>query len=59
MEISSIFGLLVLLCALGVYVGCKFLESQNEKNQGRIAKIQNELLQENYQVVSNLYECNA
>lgn len=58
-EISSIFGLLVLLCALGVYVGCKCLESQNEKNQGRIAKIQNELLQENYQAVSNLYESNA
>jgi len=58
-EISSIFGLLVLLCALGVYVGYKCLESQNEKNQGRIAKIQNELLQENYQAVSNLYESNA
>ena len=58
-EISIIFGLLVLLCSLGIYVGYKYLESQNEKMQSRIAKIQNELLQENYQAVSHLYESNA
>ena len=58
-EISIIFGLLVLLCSLGIYVGYKYLENQNEKMQSRIAKIQNELLQENYQAVSHLYESNA
>ncbi|MDE7332112.1 MAG: GHKL domain-containing protein [Lachnospiraceae bacterium] len=58
-EVSSIFGLLVVLCSLGVYVGFKYLENQNEKMQNRAAKIQNELLRENYQAVSALYESNA
>ena len=58
-EISSIFGLLAVLCSLGTYAGFKYLENQNQKMQNRTAKIQNELLQENYQAVSALYESNA
>ncbi|NBH32531.1 GHKL domain-containing protein [Clostridiaceae bacterium] len=58
-ELSSISGLTVILCGLGVYIVYSYLENRNEKIQNKIIQMQNELLQENYQTVSNLYESNA
>ena len=58
-ELSSMWGLTVVLCGLGIYIGYSYLENQKEKIRNRIAEIQNELLRENYQMVSDLYESNA
>ncbi len=58
-ELSSIWGLTVVLCGLGIYIVYSELENRNEKMRNKIAEMQNELLRENYQMVSKLYESNA
>ncbi len=58
-ELSSIWGLTVVLCGLGIYIVYSYLENRNEKIRNRMAEMQNELLRENYQMVSDLYESNA
>lgn len=58
-ELSSIWGLTVVLCGLGIYIVYSCQENRNEKIRNKIAEMQNELLRENYQMVSDLYESNA
>jgi signal transduction histidine kinase len=58
-EMSSVWGLTVVICGMGIYSGYRELENQNEKMRSQMAEIQNKLLRENYQMVSHLYENNA
>ena len=50
-ELSSIWGLTVVLCGLGIYIVYSCQENRNEKIRNKIAEMQNELLRENYQMV--------
>lgn len=58
-ELSSIWGLMVIFCVLIIYIGYSYLENQKEKMKNQMMEMKNELLQENYQTVSALYESNA